>query len=78
MRRGIHAYAMIPCGVTLTGSTERAAVSLPKWTMSFDFITSMPPTARTAYTASTITAPILTTNWTRSVHSTAHIPAATA
>ncbi len=37
----------------------------------------MPPTALTAYTASTMTAVILMTNCTRSVHSTAHMPAAT-
>ncbi len=34
----------------------------------------MPPTARTANTASTITMPILTTNWNRSVTSTPHSP----
>ena len=39
------------------------------------FSLSMPPTARTAYTARMITALILITNCTRSVHSTAHIPA---
>ena len=75
---GIHAYACRPSGPTLTGSTESAAVSLPKCSASFSFITSMPPTARTANTARMITAVILITNCTRSVQSTAHIPAATA
>ena len=35
---------------------------------------SMPPTARTAKTASTVTMPILMTNWKRSVTSTPHKP----
>ncbi len=37
----------------------------------------IPPTASTAYTARMMTAVILMTNCTRSVHSTAHMPAAT-
>ena len=41
---------------------------------SFIFIASMPPTALTAYTASTITIPILMTNWNTSVTSTPHSP----
>ncbi len=41
---------------------------------SLAFMASMPPTASTANTARTITMPILMTNWTRSVHSTPHMP----
>jgi hypothetical protein len=59
------------------GGTEIAAFSLPKCSASFILIVAIPPTARTAYTASTMTAVILMTNCTRSVHSTAHMPAAT-
>src|SRR6266550_6063113 len=41
---------------------------------SLTFMASMPPTARTATTASTITIPILITNWNRSVTSTPQSP----
>src|SRR6185437_5714561 len=67
----------IPCPVNLTGSTESAAVELPKCAATPALSLAMPPTARTAYTARITTADILITNCTRSVHSTAHIPAAT-
>src|SRR5207244_1193583 len=42
--------------------------------MSFVFIASIPPTARTANTARMITMLILTTNWNTSVTSTPHNP----
>jgi hypothetical protein len=77
VRIGIHAYSVSPPPLNDTGSTESAAVSLPKWAANLVFIAVMPPTALTAKTASTITAVILITNCTRSVHSTAHMPAAT-
>ena len=73
---GIQAYASIPDGPNETGSTESAARSLPNFTASPALSASMPPTASTAYTARMITADILITNCTRSVQSTAHIPAA--
>ena len=64
----------MPCRLNDTGSTDSAAVSLPKCAATPALSAVMPPTARTAYTASMITAVILITNCTRSVHSTAHMP----
>src|ERR1051325_7403642 len=74
---GIHAYAVMPPPENEIGKTDSAAVSLPKCAASFVLSASMPPTARTENTARTITAVILITNCTRSVHKTAHMPAAT-
>ena len=62
---GIHAEFM---------SGMKFKTSLRPPAMSFVFIASMPPTARTANTARMITMLILTTNWKTSVTSTPHSP----
>ncbi len=68
----------MPSGPIRTGSTDSAAVSLPKCAATPSLSAAIPPTASTEYTASTMTAVIMMMNWKKSVHSTAHSPAATA
>ena len=53
------------------GTKLRNALPSPP---SFAFMASMPPTARTAANPKTITIPILTTNWNRSVTKTPQSP----
>ena len=68
---GIHREPISGVNARIDPAPPFAALSAPSFVMS----ASMPPTARTAKYASTITMPIFSTNWNRSVTSTPHRPA---
>jgi len=65
----------------MSGTKDRIEPPPPPWAArarsrawSFSFRASIPPTALTAHTASTITIPILSANWKRSITRTPRSP----